>query len=320
MLTLTARSYTGETDLQPIVDLLNACEAVDREDNYYSTTGLHLQFTAPNFDPTQDIRLWHDANGQLIAFGRLGIPVECPENVIDGYLWFRVHPMARQRPLDHEIIMWAERRLRDVAHRRGLPAKLGGSCRSDQVDRIARYEQHGLVYERCFFRMVRSLSDPLPMPKFPDGFKLKNGHDLDMTAWVEMHNQTFIDHWNFHPLTVEQFNHWLSDPNYCPELDLTVTAPDGTYAAFCYAHIDAEANQQRRCREGWIDMLGTRRGFRRLGLGRAMLLSGLHRLQAAGMDVALLGVDSENPNQAYTLYESVGFRQRYANLCYSKRI
>ena len=43
-----------------------------------------------------------------------------------------------------------------------------------------------------------------------------------------MFNQTFIDHWNHHPLTVETRKHWLTDPNYKPELDLVAIAPDGT--------------------------------------------------------------------------------------------
>lgn len=54
-------------------------------------------------------------------------------------------------------------------------------------------------------------------------------------------------------------------------------------------------------------MLGTRRGYRRRGLGRAMLLAGLRVLEQAGMDDAKLGVDAENPSGALRLYESVGF-------------
>lgn len=67
-------------------------------------------------------------------------------------------------------------------------------------------------------------------------------------------------------------------------------------------------------------MLGTRRGFRKLGLGRAMLLSGLQALQQAGVETALLGVDSENPSGALHLYESAGFRQMDTVIVQSKEI
>ncbi|GAB4243007.1 MAG: hypothetical protein Kow00121_68500 [Elainellaceae cyanobacterium] len=319
MVTLTVRPYQGESDLQPIANLLNACEAADREDCYYSLAGLQTEFTAPNCNPERDLRLWHNANGQLVAFGQLSIPSEFADQV-DGYLWFRVHPQARRQGLETEIMTWGEACLRDIAKVQGLPGKLGISCRDYQRDRIALFETHGFAYERCFLRMQRSLSEPIDIPQLPEGFTIKTGDETTTANWVEMYNQTFIDHWNFHPLTIEQADHWLSSPTYRPELDLVAIAPDGTYAAFCYGHVDPEENQHRRCREGWISILGTRRGFRRLGLGRSLLLSGLHRLKAAGMDTALLGVDSENPNQAYTLYNGVGFRKQHATFCYSKQL
>ncbi|WP_371357296.1 GNAT family N-acetyltransferase [Hydrocoleum sp. CS-953] len=65
-------------------------------------------------------------------------------------------------------------------------------------------------------------------------------------------------------------------------------------------------------------ILGTRRGFRKRGLGKAMLLSGMQRLRDVGMDKALLGVDAENPSGATRLYESVGFRKVHTNIFYVK--
>src|SRR3712207_8299806 len=49
------------------------------------------------------------------------------------------------------------------------------------------------------------------------------------------------------------------------------------------------------------------RSYRKIGLGRALLLAGLHRLKADGMETAALGVDAENPTGALGLYESTGF-------------
>jgi ribosomal protein S18 acetylase RimI-like enzyme len=57
-----------------------------------------------------------------------------------------------------------------------------------------------------------------------------------------------------------------------------------------------------------------------MGLARALLLSGLHRLRSTGMEIAYLGVDLDNPNQALSLYESVGFQPLKTRLIYSKPI
>jgi ribosomal protein S18 acetylase RimI-like enzyme len=51
-----------------------------------------------------------------------------------------------------------------------------------------------------------------------------------------------------------------------------------------------------------------------------MLLQGLQQLQAAGLDTALLGVDSQNPNQAQSLYESAGFQVKASYVTYEKRL
>ncbi|NES22531.1 MAG: GNAT family N-acetyltransferase [Symploca sp. SIO3E6] len=76
------------------------------------------------------------------------------------------------------------------------------------------------------------------------------------------------------------------------------------------------SNERTVSNEGWIDALGTRRGFRKRGLGRAMLLAGMQRLQAAGVDTVRLGVDSENPSGALRLYKSVGFRKVHTHISF----
>ncbi len=91
---------------------------------------------------------------------------------------------------------------------------------------------------------------------------------------------------------------------------------DNTFAAHCHCHINTEKNARMGRKRGIVGILGTRRGFRRMGLGKAMLLAGLHRLKEAGMDTARLGVDAENPNGALQLYESVGFRKISININY----
>jgi ribosomal protein S18 acetylase RimI-like enzyme len=44
----------------------------------------------------------------------------------------------------------------------------------------------------------------------------------------------------------------------------------------------------------------------------------LHRLREAGMDEAMLGVDSENPNGALGLYEGLGFEIHTRSAAYRR--
>ncbi|HBK24457.1 MAG TPA: GNAT family N-acetyltransferase, partial [Planktothrix sp. UBA10369] len=89
-----------------------------------------------------------------------------------------------------------------------------------------------------------------------------------------------------------------NQPNYKSELDLVAIAPTGTFAAFCKCQLNS--NQI-----GWIEWLGTRRGFRKLGLGKTMLFAGLSQLQKAGATTAKLSVDADSLTGATKLYESV---------------
>ncbi|BDA68429.1 hypothetical protein CAL7716_025950 [Calothrix sp. PCC 7716] len=89
---------------------------------------------------------------------------------------------------------------------------------------------------------------------------------------------------------------------------------DDTFVAQCYCYINPESNARTGRNEGNVGILGVRRGFRKIGLGRAMLLSGLHCLKQAGVDTVRLGVDADNPNGALRLYESVGFQKVYTSI------
>lgn len=319
MMTLTLRPYGGEADLEAIANLFNTCEAVDCMDSGRSVSELRQSFEHPILDTVNNIRLWEDTQGQLIGFGQLWIPPT--GKVIDGSLWFRVHPAARGSDLEQQIVAWAEGRMREVSQERGVSVQLRSGCRADKFYYTSILEGWGFTPKRYFFTMERSLLEPILEPQFPEGFTVR--HTIgkqDITAWVEMFNQTFIDHWNHRDLTVEVASHLLNHPHYRPELDLGAIAPDGTFASFCYCHINPDSNQRKGCNEGWIDVLGTRRDFRQLGLGRAMLLTGLQQLKAAGVETAKLGVDSENPNGAVRLYESVGFCRLYSQIMYFKDV
>ncbi len=319
MANLSARSYAGESDLEPIADLMNTCEKVDRLDEGTSISELQQEFNQPSRDLARDICLWEDAEGKLIGFAQLWISE--PGEVTDGSLWFRVHPEARCGDVEAAAVVWGETRMREVASLRGARAKLRSGVRAQNADRISVLESCGFQIARYFCRMARSLSEPIAEPQFPAGFALSlfPGEE-DAEAWVEMFNQSFIDHWNHHDLTVEKFKYHLAQPSYRKDLDLIAVAADGTFAAFCYCEINVEKCDRTGRNEGWIAVLGTRRGFRKIGLGRAMLLAGLQRLKAAGVETAIVGVDAANPSGALRLYESAGFHKIRDSISYVKDV
>ncbi|MEG4419641.1 GNAT family N-acetyltransferase [Microcoleus sp. LAD1_D5] len=319
MANLSGRCYGRDRDLGAIAHLINTCEEVDRLDQGTSISELQQEFNQPSLDVARDIRLWEDAEGKLIGFSQLSVSE--PGEVIDGWLWFRVHPDARGGDVEATAIAWGEVRMREVSAMRGGRVKLRTYARAEDCDRISVLGSCGFKVDRYFFRMARSLSEAIPEPHFPEGFTLRQfPGEQDAAAWVEMFNQSFIDHWNHHDLTVDKFKHELAKPHYRNDLDLIAVADDGTFVSFCYCEISVEECDRTGRNEGWIACLGTRRGFRKMGLGRAMLLAGLHRLKAAGVATAIVGVDAENSSGAMGLYESAGFHNIRNSISYVKDV
>jgi mycothiol synthase len=313
-----ARAVT-DADIPAMVDMLNACEAVDQLDDSYSVDFLTTALSQPTLDKARDLRLWETEAGQLVGIGWLRLRKSEEHGKLDSSLEFSVHPDFRGLHLEDTIMDWALCRAEEAAQERNLPARILSGSRPHNMARLSFLEQRGMQVIRYLFRMRRDLADPIPEPQLPEGFTLRHssGKGQDVEKWVETFNLSFIDHWGHHPLAVESHLNLLSNPNYNPEHDLLAIAPDGTFAAFCFCWIDKADNAMLDRSDGRISMLGTRRGYRKMGLGRAMLLAGLHLLKREGMTVAKLGVDAENPTGALKLYESTGFTKYNTYVLYS---
>jgi mycothiol synthase len=320
-LSITTRHYKGESDLQLIVDLFDACESVDRVELSLSIDQLRLALAAPIIDPVKDLRLWENTQGQLIGFSQSWIEEPTGADLADGGLWFIVHPTARGGDIEANMIALAESRIREVGKERQAQPKLFTWSLSSQIERIALIKQHGFVESRHFWNLSRSLHDPIPAPQLPAGFTIRAvDRAQEAQAWVDMYNQAFYGQWNFHPLTVESYQHRLQDPDYLPEIDLVAINSEGKLASACYCSIDPTHNTFTGRQEGWIVLLFTSPDFQRRGLATALLFHALARLQAFKLDIAKIGVDSRNAFGAGKLYESVGFERFRTNTAYVKHL
>ncbi len=184
----------------------------------------------------------------------------------------------------------------------------------------ALWSEIGLREVRQFWRMARPLNEPIDEPDAIEGVTIRSyNHPHDNEGARQAADASFADHWDHHPTSPEDWTYWLKQPAARPDLSLLAEIDDkpGTFAGFCIIEISDDDNKLRGVSDGWIELLGTIRGWRRMGLGRAILLHGLHSLRTAGMDTALLGVDSESPTGANRLYESVGFRIRSREFSYA---
>ena len=83
-------------------------------------------------------------------------------------------------------------------------------------------------------------------------------------------------------------------------------------------HVLKEDNAKLGVNWGWTDPISVRRPWRRRGLARNLILESLKVLKAQGFSQAALGVDTQNPSGALTLYETSGYRVEERWIVYEK--
>ncbi|MFE7168643.1 GNAT family N-acetyltransferase [Streptomyces sp. NPDC057616] len=246
-------------------------------------------------------QLWFGRN-ELAAWGWVTLPRRVRRN--DGsvkdftgaHLVYQVHPDHGE--LVDEVIDWYDR----------VAAGLERSVIAQAADDVAlkRWAAHGYETDPDALGDTGSWTqlnerdlDDVERPVLPDGFRFRTADEAGPQAAVQAH----LDAWTPSAYTIEGYEGVRRTPPYRGDLHILVEAPDGTMAASAIMWLD-EANGTAE-----FEPVGTRPDYRRRGLGRAMLLHGMHLARAAGarhMTVACLGAPGHPA--ARGLYYSVGFR------------
>jgi len=107
------------------------------------------------------------------------------------------------------------------------------------------------------------------------------------------------------------------DPLLDPSLFRVAWAGDQV-AGMVQSFINVDENVKYNLKRGYTEGICVRKQYRRQGVARALLVRSLHALKERGMQEAALTVDSQNHNNAFRLYESVGFWFLRRFSCYRK--
>jgi ribosomal protein S18 acetylase RimI-like enzyme len=308
---LTWRAAT-EADLPAVYALSLAAAAGEPHTMLTSLTDLQLEFDEPWSTPATDTWLARRPDGSLAAYGRVFANPDPPE-AARAFLNADIHPDFLGSEVEEQLFDWLEQRgrakLRSItaAHPQARPAALRTALWDQRTERIQRYERRGFRPIRNFFRMRRDLSEPIPDRPLPEGLALRNyGPDIDERL-LKADNEAFRDHWSHEPMTESEWQQFVVQGSSFRG-DLTWVVMDGDeVAALSLNRFDPEEAEREGYRAGWIGTLGTRRPWRKRGLASALLVKSMQSFREAGLNYAVLGVDSENTTGALGLYEGLGF-------------
>lgn len=248
-----------------------------------------------HLNPQEHIRLWHNPAGKLVGFAMLGEDPTFDWHVLPDYQWAGI---------ETEALAWAHARLADLRKHdaKAWGGRIISGARQDDVKRIAFLEQHGFRRSpNAEVNMLCTLERPIPETALPAGCQVRAvAQEGDVPDRAAAQREVW------HPWTVgnvsdEDYARFMKLPGYHRDLDVVAVAPDGVIAAYANGWIDPVN------RIGDFGPVGARQAYRRQGFSRAVLLEGLRRMQARGMDRACVSTGESNM-AAQQLYGSVGFR------------
>ncbi|MDQ2688688.1 MAG: GNAT family N-acetyltransferase [Chloroflexota bacterium] len=305
---LVIRRYAGEADHDIIVRIQNAELAADGVRGRISRPEIDawLRHASDQFTPASDLR--------VAELGGVPVAVTWTEwvDANDGVREYRsrgyVDPTYRRRGIGEALLLDNLRRMRALASTHAIDrpkvAGFGTSERNRGGEALA--EAFGYRPARWFFNMERPLGEVADVPPMPDGLEVRTvGVEDGWAIWRADHD-AFRDHWGGFDDSEANFRRWVESPEFDPSL--FVVAYDGDEIAGAVLNaIYPEENEALGVRRGWLDSVFTRRAWRRRGLARALIARSLNVLRDRGMEVAVLGVDADNPSGALGLYESAGF-------------
>lgn len=237
----------------------------------------------------EDVATLWEADGEIIAFV---MPDGGP-----GEAHFNVHPGLDTPALEEEMLAVAEERLAET--RQDGSRSLCVWTPGNDARRKEMLARHGYAPgEWVETQWRRRLDAPLPNVPPPPGYTIRPLGD-----GLELLERCYASGLGFHEgdirVAVENRNDpsWYRNiqtaPLYRRDLDLVAIAPDGAIASFCTIWFDDVT------RSAYFEPVATVPAHQRRGLGKALLVEGLHRLQHMGCSHAFVGGYSPHANALY---------------------
>lgn len=294
------RAFDPDHDIKAVVTLIDAIEAHDRVDNGQSEEELRRALDRPHHDARRDRAVVADPAdpsrliGSAVIWHSPGQPA--------AWVGLRVHPAWRHQGIGRAL--WT--RIYARAVELGAAAIEGDANRRIPAAAAFVRALNGRpvktsVYMRC------PADVPLAAPQVPAGYTIKPYPEVNDPAIVlEALNRGFIGHYGHYDESLEELEHWMAEPTYPPAGLFLAFGPEGTPAGLCWTQVNPDLSARRGTPTGYIDSLGVVPEARRAGLGRALLLTGMHWLRAQGLPTIELDAVGEN-EMALPLYYGVGF-------------
>jgi mycothiol synthase len=293
------RAYLHQ-DQDALIELWLAHRIASSVEVYPTIWRSRLLLSSRVWDPEHDTHIWQAQSGNLLAFAMLWRRSPTSPYIILDYC---IQPEAVTNELFQAILNWGVQRTQSTANHQkvslSLFAKELRNLETPPIFDTRGFKPYQAENQDHNVYFVQNLETKVTAPELPIGYEIMQPQSRDeLDAYNSLYNFTSVDHQHLEEqLTSEEYNHFV------------IINPEGQFAAYCETSI-CQA-EWRRCdlHIGWIDYIGTRPEDQHKGLGFALLLHGLQKLQKQGAAKAMLVTISSNL-PAINLYQKAGFQQK----------
>ena len=317
---LRFRGFAGKTDYPLMVNILEAATKADREERAITLEDLQHDYEhLTNSDPEKDM-LFAEIDGQTIAYSRVEWWQEEDPNHRIYSIIFNLVPEWRGQGIEEAMIGWCQRRLLEVAEQHPQDSQRFFQTYSNGFKQTYNtlLESLGYTPARYFIAMSRPLVD-IPEANLPEGIEVRPVRKQDHRAVWDASMEAFRDHWGFSEPDDDDYESYKGSKYFQPEL--WQVAWDGEeIVSSVMNYIDKDYNEKYNKQRGWTEEITTRKPWRRRGIAKALIVRSMHMHQAKGMTEVALGVDTDNPNGALKLYQSLGYEKERTWITFRKEM
>jgi len=274
-----------------------------------SLDALRVMLEHPYMDPAHNL-FFAEAAGCFVGYGEHW---HAPDG-LRSTMRVLVHPDWRRQGLGTSLLRIIEARAREL----GVPY-LDTQIESSQQEGRRFLESRGFQPVHYSWQMLLPAIAVAPLPEWPPGYTVRTFvPGRDEPASVQLENESFRDEWEYAPVVQGEIEGFVRSPSFRAD-GVIYALQDGQVVGECWSWIDHEAIAQTGEKLGDVWCLCVHPDHRQRGLGRALLLTGVHWLHQQGMVSCVLYVDGAN-DLAKHLYESVGFRAVRTDIWYREEL
>lgn len=308
-----------EADIDGIHDVTVQVDRVDHPTWTTPRQDVADTFDLPHIDQSRDTILAFGADGRPVAYGSAFLHPS-RDGALTVHLSGAVVPDLWRRGIGTQVFGWqvarALEQLADVAatipEAAHWTAELTVFAEESNAGHQRVVEAGGFTPQRWFATMLRDMADPVP-DVAPSAAAAAAGirivpftHDRDDDARLAR-NDAFRDHWGSLPSQPASWAKFVGGEFLRPDLSRLAVDADGAIVAFCLASVNEDDWETLGATNSYIDLIGVVRRHRRQGLAPLVVSHTLRAIADAGLQKAVLDVDTASPTGADALYVGLGF-------------